>query len=99
MYLGLIAEYGAVDQVFDNPLHPYTKALLKSIPQLGKTAGQRLASIKGNVPIPINMPDLCPFLSRCTEKMEVCEIEPPKYVEAEPGHFVRCLHYGGVPNE
>jgi peptide/nickel transport system ATP-binding protein len=93
MYLGEIVEFGSTIQIFDTPLHPYTKALLRSIPQLGKTVGQRLASIKGTVPLPIGLPEQCPFHSRCTECGEECEEGDPPVVEVEEGHRVKCFHY------
>ena len=93
MYLGKIVEFGSVLQIFENPFHPYTKALLKSIPQLGKQVGQRLESIKGTVPLPIGLPVQCMFNSRCTQSMPACLGSDPPVVEVEEGHRVKCLLY------
>lgn len=93
MYLGKVVEFGKVTTIFDNPYHPYTRALLKSIPKLGKTTGETLESIKGSVPVPIDLPDMCPFYDRCTERMEECRQSAPPIIEVEEGHTVRCFHY------
>ena len=66
MYLGKIVEMGTLEQIFRHPMHPYTERLMKSIPSLSKSkGGKRLATIKGNVPIPIDLPVSCGFSSRC----------------------------------
>jgi peptide/nickel transport system ATP-binding protein len=95
MYLGLVVESGDVDTIFNNPKHPYTTALLRSIPQVGGKVRQRLDSIKGMVPDPYNRPAGCPFHARCGQKMvgHCDKIVPPRVVLAE-GHEVRCLLYG-----
>ncbi len=93
MYLGKIVEFGKVTTIFDKPYHPYTKALLQSIPKLGKTTGEKLASIKGAVPVPIDLPEQCSFYERCTEAFEQCTQGIPPAVEVEDGHTVRCFHY------
>lgn len=96
MYLGKVVEETSVDAIFYNPLHPYTKALLQSIPRLGMVKGRdfRLASIKGSVPDPYNLPKGCPFHPRCAKRIRgICDVETPEVIEVEPGHKVRCVLY------
>jgi peptide/nickel transport system ATP-binding protein len=96
MYMGKVVEEADIDALFYSPLHPYTRALLQSIPRLGqKQRGKRLASIKGMVPDPYSIPKGCPFHPRCSEmKPGICDTVVPPYIEAEPGHKVRCVLYG-----
>jgi peptide/nickel transport system ATP-binding protein len=98
MYLGTVAEKGDVDSIFHDPKHPYTQALLRSIPKLGlRASGQRLNSIKGMVPDPYNRPNGCPYHPRCDQFMAgVCDriVPPPIHLEEE--REVRCLLYGGA---
>ncbi len=92
MYLGRIVERGSTKEIFENPLHPYTKRLLKSIPKLGRKTGARLDAIKGNVPVPLDPPVQCGFCSRCLEAMEgLCDIKIPPLVEVSREHYVRCF--------
>jgi len=93
MYLGRIVEQASAEALFRNPMHPYTIRLLRSIPKLGKKIpGARLDAIKGNVPVPLNLPEECGFLSRCLEAdRERCGPGVPPMIETEPGHFVRCF--------
>ena len=96
MYLGKVVEETSVDLIFYNALHPYSQALLESIPRLGRMKGKdyRLASIKGSVPDPYNMPKGCPFHPRCAKRIRgVCDVEVPEVIEVEPGHKVRCVLY------
>jgi oligopeptide/dipeptide ABC transporter ATP-binding protein len=94
MYLGKVVEFTTESELFRNPLHPYTRRLLKSIPRLGKKARERLDAIKGTVPIPMDLPRECGFFSRCPEAIAgTCDRAVPAYVEAEPGHHVRCFLY------
>jgi oligopeptide/dipeptide ABC transporter ATP-binding protein len=100
MYLGRIVEQASAEALFHNPLHPYTVRLLRSIPKLGrKVPGARLDAIKGNVPVPLDLPDECGFISRCLEfDREKCGTGIPPMIEVESGHFVRCfLHNGKEP--
>lgn len=92
MYGGQLVEYGSVEQVFDHPKHPYTKALYKSIPSLDRDV-DRLQVIPGLVPDPSNLPPYCSFYERCTEKCEKCKKFEPWAVDVESGHVVRCLKY------
>ena len=94
MYRGKIVEYGTVRQVLKNPKHPYTVALLRSIPGLGTQRGERLQSIRGTVGVPIDPPDECPFHSRCDHFIPGrCDVAMPASVEVEPGHHVACVLY------
>ncbi len=94
MYLGRFVETGDVNAIFERPLHPYTRNLLKSIPRPGRRSRERLAAISGNVPVPINLPRACRFVDRCECAMPRCREAEPALVEVEPGHAVRCfLHH------
>jgi len=96
MYMGKVVEESSVDEVFHSPLHPYTQALLQSIPRLGQKARgrQRLESIPGTVPDPYSLPKGCAFHPRCSQRVPgLCDQEEPPYVEVEPGHKVRCVLY------
>lgn len=93
MYLGKVVERTDVDSLFYDPQHPYTKALLRSIPLITRSK-QRLEPIKGIVPDPYSVPPGCPFWPRCPEFMPgVCDREEPAYVSVKPGHEVRCHLY------
>ncbi len=94
MYLGKVVETADVDTLFYNPKHPYTQALLRSIPRLGRKSRQRLAAIPGTVPDPYSIPQGCPFHPRCKERIRgVCNRVDPPLIELEPGHNVRCHLY------
>lgn len=91
MYAGNICEIADVKEIFKNPLHPYAKALLESIPMPGK----EFKSIKGMVPNLIEPPTGCRFHPRCLRAMEICSKEKPKMMEVEKDHFVSCHLYTG----
>jgi len=96
MYMGKVVEEANVDTIFHNPLHPYTQALLRSIPRLGQTTKEqrRLESIRGTVPDPYSIPRGCSFHPRCIRSIPgVCDQQEPPNVEAESGHKVRCVLY------
>ena len=91
MYLGRVAETADVDSIFHDARHPYTKALLRSIPKVAGGVRERLNSIRGMVPDPFNRPPGCVFHPRCDEFIPgVCDKKRPELVEVEPGHFVSC---------
>ena len=97
MYSGRVVEKGSVDDIFYNPLHPYTQGLLKSIPVLGRTVQKTLPSIPGTVPHPLALPAGCSFQPRCPERMPECEQMPELALINEQTdndkHTVRCwLH-------
>jgi oligopeptide/dipeptide ABC transporter ATP-binding protein len=97
MYMGRVVEEASVDALFYEPKHPYTQALLRSIPKLGsKTTGEaiRLASIRGSVPDPYNLPKGCPFHPRCKDVIRgVCDVQDPPLFEFGLGHTARCHLY------
>ncbi len=97
MYAGKIVETADVTSLFNNPLHPYTEGLIRSVPSLeGKQARNkgRLWEIPGIVPDLTCLPHGCTFSDRCTKVREVCWQEAPPFLEVRPGHFVRCWSRG-----
>ena len=92
MYAGRIVEQGNINEVFLNPSHPYTKGLLKSKPVVNKVV-DKLYSIPGQVPNPINMPSHCAFKDRCNECQAQCNGDIPKLVPLTPSHGVACWLY------
>ena len=92
MYAGKIVEIAPVDEIFKNPLHPYTKGLLKAVPNL-MTKIERLESIPGTVPNLINPPSGCRFHPRCLYAKDICREKIPELKEIENGHFVACHLY------
>ena len=90
MYLGKIVEIGRVEDVINNPKHPYTAALLSAVPSFIKRRFK--VEIRGDVPDPKNPPSGCRFHPRCPFAKDVCKREEPKLVEVEPEHYVAC-HY------
>lgn len=94
MYLGKVVEHAEVVSLFHDALHPYTRALLKSIPKLGRKSRQRLESIKGVVPDPYSIPVGCTFHPRCPSFIPgTCDREDPQFFEVKPEHSVRCHLY------
>jgi oligopeptide/dipeptide ABC transporter ATP-binding protein len=91
MYAGSIVEHGAVAQVLRDPAHPYTRALLASIP--GAHLGERLRAIGGSVPAINQRPDGCPFAPRCSSRFEPCVVMPGDFVVG-PNHAARCFLHG-----
>ena len=89
MYAGRIVEKGTVQEIFKNPLHPYTVGLQKSKPVVRRQV-DRLYSIPGNVPNPINMPTYCYFRGRCNRRCEKCAGDYPPLMQVSPTHFVAC---------
>ena len=91
MYLGNMVELGTAEEVFADPRHPYTVALLSSIPTTDANAAQKERIIlEGNIPSPIRPPEGCKFHTRCYMACDKCKRVPPPYVEVSPGHFVAC---------
>src|SRR5450759_1987354 len=94
MYLGEMVEQASVDALFHDPLHPYTQALLRSIPKLGASKGGRLDPITGAVPDPYNRPTGCPFHPRCAAVIsDKCATEPSPVFRKPDGRTVRCWRY------
>ncbi|NLJ86598.1 MAG: ABC transporter ATP-binding protein [Firmicutes bacterium] len=94
MYLGRIVEDAEVNELFDNPKHPYTRALMYCVPRLGSGI-ERLQPILGSVPDPYNIPTGCSFYPRCPEFIEgLCDVEAPTPVKISENHSVSCFLYG-----
>jgi oligopeptide/dipeptide ABC transporter ATP-binding protein len=93
MYLGHIVEKAPTDELFANPLHPYTKALLSSIPLPDPKKKRERIILKGDVPSPINPPSGCVFHTRCPYVMDICRTEIPQASIQSPGHQVTCHLY------
>lgn len=93
MYLGNIVEVSKSEELYKNPLHPYTEALLSAIPipVVGKSKGRII--LEGDVPSPINKPTGCPFHPRCSKRMEICKTEVPKLLDKGQEHLVACHLY------
>ena len=91
MYLGNMVEMGTAEEVFSDPRHPYTVALLSSIPTTEVDAAKKERIIlEGNIPSPIRPPEGCKFHTRCYMACDKCKVVPPPYVEVSPGHHVAC---------
>ncbi len=93
MYLGSMVEYGTKESIFNNTLHPYTKALFSAVPVPNPHVKMNRVILKGDIPSPVNPPKGCKFHTRCEQCMEVCKKVPPKYREVEEGHFCACHLY------
>lgn len=89
MYASKIAEYGSVEDIFDNPRHPYTLGLFTSIPVIGEKK-ESLYVIPGNVPNPLAFPDGCKFWPRCAFSEDMCRVNEPLLESVSPGHTVAC---------
>ncbi|MFO7152143.1 MAG: ABC transporter ATP-binding protein [Bacillota bacterium] len=98
MYAGQVVEEGPCGEIFENPLHPYTGGLLKSIPRL-EGAKTRLHVIEGSVPSLHDFPPGCRFHPRCSEAREICRKKIPMLTEVEGGRKVRCFIKGSLPEE
>ena len=91
MYLGNMVELGTAEEVFSDPRHPYTVALLSSIPTTeANSADKERIILEGNIPSPIRPPEGCKFHTRCYMACDKCKRVPPPYTEVSPGHFVAC---------
>jgi oligopeptide/dipeptide ABC transporter ATP-binding protein len=90
MYGGKIQEVAPVKDLFKNPLHPYTRGLLASLPTVDGERQRRLTTIPGSVPSILDLPVGCKFVTRCTERLERCASIEPQLIESSPGHWVRC---------
>ncbi|NLG86765.1 MAG: ATP-binding cassette domain-containing protein [Firmicutes bacterium] len=91
MYLGKIVELGNTEEVFNHPVHPYTEALLSSMPQIKRDPNQKKILLTGSVPSPLDPPPGCSFHPRCIAKVgKICELESPELIACSPGHFAAC---------
>ncbi|TDX59040.1 ABC transporter ATP-binding protein [Orenia marismortui] len=92
MYLGRMVELSSKDELYNNPKHPYTKALLSAIPIPDPEQKREKIILEGDVPSPINPPSGCPFHTRCPFATDKCKTEVPQFEEKDDGHFAAC-HY------
>ena len=92
MYLGKLVELVEANELYDNPLHPYTKSLLSAIPVADPEINRKKSRIKliGEIPSAINPPKGCRFHERCPYATEICKEEEPEFREYEQGHYVSC---------
>ena len=91
MYLGSVVELADAQQIDENPVHPYTRALFSAVPQIDDAGwSSRRIKLEGEIPNPINAPKGCKFCTRCTWAKQICQEQPPQLEEIEPGHFVAC---------
>ena len=97
MYMGRVVEFGTLEDVFDRTSHPYTRALLRSVPVLGLADGQKLETIPGATPNPADLKEGCEFADRCPECTEKCRKGVIPCYEVNPGHHVRCTKYSSFP--
>jgi len=96
MYLGYIVETTLTDDLFKNPLHPYTRALLSAIPITLAEEQEVIPeeiTLVGEIPSPLDVLPGCSFASRCQEKMDICDEEKPPLVKIGGDHYVRCHLY------
>ena len=92
MYLGEIVEIGTTEEIFNNPKHPYTKALLSAVPQITGETKTRII-LKGELPSPANLPKGCKFNTRCPNCFGTCEHVQPENIQISDTHFVKCFLY------
>lgn len=91
MYLGKLAEIGTEERIFRNPSHPYTEALMASIPDLETSSPEELVELKGSVPSAINPPPGCRFHTRCPKVIDECKKREPEMIEVEEGQEAACI--------
>lgn len=99
MYAGRVIEKGTAEEIFHNPMHPYTIGLQKSKPLITSSSTEPLYSIPGQVPNPINLPDCCYFRNRCEKCIGKCNGEYPPEIKVSDTHFVSCYLYDQKGNE
>lgn len=95
MYLGNMVELATSKELYENPLHPYTEALLSAVPVPVVNGKQDRIILEGDVPSPINPPSGCPFHPRCAKCMEICKQEKPELRALQDGHYIACHLYDG----
>ena len=96
MYLGNLVEYGSKKAIFENTLHPYTKALFSAVPVPNVHVKMNRIALKGDIPSPVNPPAGCKFHTRCEHCMDICTKIAPEYREVESGHFCACHLYNSA---
>ncbi len=92
MYLGTMVELADSQEIFDNPVHPYTEALLNAIPTTSDESHRELQILEGDIPSPVNPPKGCKFHTRCSYCTDICKQVVPEWEEVAPNHFVACHH-------
>jgi len=97
MYLGRIVERGRVDDIFERPVHPYTKALLAAAPVPNPKLARARQPLAGDVPSPIHPPPGCHFHPRCPDAVALCRITEQRLVEIAPGHWAACSVHAPQP--
>lgn len=93
MYLGSMVEFGTKEEIFQNPMHPYTFALFSAVPNPNPDEKSNRVILRGDIPSPVNPPKGCKFHTRCPKAQEICKHVAPKFKEYEEGHFVACHLY------
>ena len=99
MYLGKIVELAPRQDLYDNPLHPYTQALISAIPIPKPNLERDRIILQGEVPSPLNPPSGCRFHPRCPVAMDQCSVDEPEFLEIRPDHWVACFHAGSNSTE
>ena len=94
MYLGSLVELADKDEIYENPQHPYTKALMAAIPKPDPTQRSSMEAIHGEIPSNVNVPSGCKFHPRCPYAKDICKTQEPAAKEIKPGHVVLC-HFSG----
>lgn len=93
MYLGHLVELAGTEELYNNPLHPYTQALLSTVPEPDPHVKREQIILKGDIPSPLNPPSGCIFHNRCPYNEPICQDQMPPLVEIKPGHFVACYRH------
>lgn len=91
MYLGKIVEIGDVEEIYNNPQHPYTQALISAFPDPSSSEKKERIILKGEIPSPINKPKGCAFHPRCQKAMDICREKEPELTEINSGCSVACF--------
>ena len=93
LYLGHLVELAGTEELYNNPLHPYTQALLSTVPEPDPHVKREQIMLKGDIPSPLNPPSGCIFHNRCPYNEPICQDQMPPLVEIKPGHFVACYRH------
>ena len=93
MYLGHLVEVASTEELYSNPLHPYTQALLSAVPEINPHIKKKQITLQGDIPSPLNPPSGCVFHNRCPHCKPVCEDMLQNLQEVKPGHWVACVDH------